>query len=603
MMGKRKRQKLDAGDHGSLFPVPDQLDPQRQQQRRQKQKKRPWQRPKYWVEDCRETCTRTGTVSEEPTVPLTVLITRVQLTDNHAFHRHSLDDRNSAKTGDGTTAQLAPQLGTGATTTTTTTCSSTTKASNTSSNMDVAIPAQEVTVESFHAPAQIQMQATIEDLQLGKDKPTNITKECKSSTNAHGTNLKDQVKSNTVVTADAQRAFSTATGTNSDVEKAIQNISASKKVITSGTTNICIRRDPSAKTTTTSISTGKHHQTNLKNQLLFRTLPNGDCGDGICNPYPKHVVSDKYWAQRYRLFSKFDDGIQLDPESWYSVTPEAIASHIAAKATTPITTTTTRVTKKSFLFYDTTTTNNNNNNDNGIIILDAFCGAGGNAIAFAKQPNVARVLCIDLDINKLKLAAHNARIYNINQEKLLFIHANAFHVMDQYYNGKLKKDTERNKNIININNNDNTMEGYPFGDMNQLPEKLDKIFLSPPWGGMEYEHIGPQRFDLKCIHFSDDTGKNRNGEDMLQAAIYALPSSHDNNNNDINDYNNKIVMFLPRNTNGYQVGKSVLKITQNDGNNAIPDAPTSDQCIYSMMEVEQNILNAKFKAITIYISQ
>lgn len=29
----------------------------------------------------------------------------------------------------------------------------------------------------------------------------------------------------------------------------------------------------------------------------------------------------KYWAQRYRYFSRFDDGIALDAESWYSVTP------------------------------------------------------------------------------------------------------------------------------------------------------------------------------------------------------------------------------------------------------------------------------------------
>jgi hypothetical protein len=27
----------------------------------------------------------------------------------------------------------------------------------------------------------------------------------------------------------------------------------------------------------------------------------------------------KYWDQRYRLFSKFDLGIHLDKESWYSV--------------------------------------------------------------------------------------------------------------------------------------------------------------------------------------------------------------------------------------------------------------------------------------------
>lgn len=73
--------------------------------------------------------------------------------------------------------------------------------------------------------------------------------------------------------------------------------------------------------------------------------------------------------QRYRLFSRFDDGIRLDAESWYSVTPEvrllpspthspfvnnnsslaqAIADHIAQKCL----------------------------GDTPRIVVDGFCGAG-----------------------------------------------------------------------------------------------------------------------------------------------------------------------------------------------------------------------------------
>lgn len=58
------------------------------------------------------------------------------------------------------------------------------------------------------------------------------------------------------------------------------------------------------------------------------------------------------WAQRYRLFSLFDQGIQLDHEGWYSVTPEAIAQHIAERCRCEL-------------------------------IVDAFCGVGGNAIQLA----------------------------------------------------------------------------------------------------------------------------------------------------------------------------------------------------------------------------
>ena len=58
---------------------------------------------------------------------------------------------------------------------------------------------------------------------------------------------------------------------------------------------------------------------------------------------------EKYWFQRYRLFSKYEEGIQLDKESWFSVTPEAIAMHIAERCQCDL-------------------------------IVDAFCGVGGNSI-------------------------------------------------------------------------------------------------------------------------------------------------------------------------------------------------------------------------------
>ena len=52
-------------------------------------------------------------------------------------------------------------------------------------------------------------------------------------------------------------------------------------------------------------------------------------------PVPEEFAAfphmSKYWAQRYRLFSMYDDGVKLDQESWYSITPEKIAEHIAER--------------------------------------------------------------------------------------------------------------------------------------------------------------------------------------------------------------------------------------------------------------------------------
>ena len=144
----------------------------------------------------------------------------------------------------------------------------------------------------------------------------------------------------------------------------------------------------------------------------FRPIPNGDCGDGIVNPHPKDQVADKYWAQRKRLFTRFDDGVQLDKEGWYSVTPEAIANHIANRVISSC-------------------------NDNGLVILDAFCGCGGNALAFARRPEVSLVVCVDTDLGRLQMAAKNASIYNIEEKKLLFIHDNAIQILSKYSHGTL----------------------------------------------------------------------------------------------------------------------------------------------------------------------
>ncbi|KAI9032253.1 RNA cap guanine-N2 methyltransferase-domain-containing protein [Hyaloraphidium curvatum] len=94
----------------------------------------------------------------------------------------------------------------------------------------------------------------------------------------------------------------------------------------------------------------------------------------------------KYWLQRYSYFSRFDEGVLLDVEGWYSVTPEVIARHIAQRF-------------------------------GAVTVVDAFCGVGGNAIQFAKF--CGRVIAIDIDPVKLRCARHNARIYGV-EDKIEF---------------------------------------------------------------------------------------------------------------------------------------------------------------------------------------
>ena len=37
----------------------------------------------------------------------------------------------------------------------------------------------------------------------------------------------------------------------------------------------------------------------------------------------------KYWMQRYSLWSRYDEGVRMDEEGWFSATPEVIALHHA----------------------------------------------------------------------------------------------------------------------------------------------------------------------------------------------------------------------------------------------------------------------------------
>lgn len=133
----------------------------------------------------------------------------------------------------------------------------------------------------------------------------------------------------------------------------------------------------------------------------------------------------KYWRFRSNLFSKMDSNqIYLTHELWFSVTPESIATFFAnfVKACIP----------------------------NAKIILDVFCGGGGNTIQFAKL--FPKVIGIDFSLEHLYCTAQNAKVYELDDRIWL-----------KY--GDWNK--VRNSKIFEKN-------------------KIDCIFASPPWGGPNY---------------------------------------------------------------------------------------------------------------------
>jgi trimethylguanosine synthase len=286
----------------------------------------------------------------------------------------------------------------------------------------------------------------------------------------------------------------------------------------------------------------------------FCHLPHGDNGDGIVNPHPSDV-EDKFWAQRTRLFSRFDEGIQMDAESWYSVTPEAIANHHAQRMVSG-------------------RANGIVMNRDGVVIVDAFGGVGGNSIAFCLQGGVNQVVCVDSDESKLVMAANNCRIYGIPPQKVLFVHANGCHVLQAYENGHRTAPAARGSDTDAPRLLSKTVHGYTVtSSLDLLPPAIHGVFLSPPWGGTDVvQDAGRKGFSLESIQVDGGGSMEVDGGTVLRLAFGALPCG-----------DKRVAYFLPRNTNGKKVAMSAIEAG-----------------FRGSLELEGNILNCKLKTITVY---
>ncbi|EEE65231.1 hypothetical protein OsJ_20390 [Oryza sativa Japonica Group] len=120
----------------------------------------------------------------------------------------------------------------------------------------------------------------------------------------------------------------------------------------------------------------------------------------------------------------------------------------------------------------------------GSLVLDAFAGVGGNSI------QGCYVVAVEIDPRKVELAAHNARIYGVD-DMIEFVVADFFHLAPSL--------------------------------------KADLGFLLPPWGGPSYSQA--QVYSLDML-------KPRDGFTIFQAAQEISPN---------------IIMFLPRNVDLSQV--------------------------------------------------
>ncbi len=426
----------------------------------------------------------------------------------------------------------------------------------------------------------------------------------------------------------------------------------------------------------------KKNNGKLKHDSSYRPhhLSHGNNGDGVLNPYPSSSVPDKFWAQRKRLFSRFDMGIRIgggnddededgSPEMWYSVTPESIANHIAERMVEII-----LYQKKSRRMVEMRPFKEEDRDGcerreevevsapkneigrrsplqmkhHNIIILDLFCGCGGNSIAFARWNNYIRgkhdekslhdqqqqqddhddghfsvhpprvkVIAVDNNLSRLKNAAHNASIYDVKREDIVFVHADAVEVLHQYSKGALRVIKSNVNGCISsrckAHSDDEVSKiighagygrcaGFALGGMEFLPENIDGIFLSPPWGGMDYGNTTFEPVASITVEssISEETSEqdthnnaegicktnlattvNTNGAELLCIATKAVLDDAEEQRED-----GVIAYFLPRNINGIAVG-----------HNAVASS------IAGCFEMEQNVVCGKVKTVTAYFGR
>lgn len=135
-------------------------------------------------------------------------------------------------------------------------------------------------------------------------------------------------------------------------------------------------------------SPGENH-THKARKGLYRASKIQLGGQEICmttTPPLPPLKDSAFFLPRHRqptdLFERFHQGILLDEEGRYSLTPERHAIQIAAEVP-----------------HD--------------MVYDAFAGCGGNTIAFARSGK--RVIANEYHPERLQMAMHNASIYNVEQ--------------------------------------------------------------------------------------------------------------------------------------------------------------------------------------------
>ena len=145
------------------------------------------------------------------------------------------------------------------------------------------------------------------------------------------------------------------------------------------------------------------------------------------------------------------------------------------------------------------------------VVVDAFAGVGGNAIALARSGRWERVFAIEKDAKTMKCAKHNAEIYGV-ASKIFWLTGDCFEAMSRFAGSK---------NVV--------------------------IFASPPWGGM-YPVVVTHVCGLTW------TGTEYGAEDVFDLTKME-PYNLDKLYKSFTKYSKELVLYLPRTSDLNQVAR------------------------------------------------
>ncbi|KAK7226466.1 hypothetical protein V2G26_014469 [Clonostachys chloroleuca] len=197
-----------------------------------------------------------------------------------------------------------------------------------------------------------------------------------------------------------------------------------------------------------------------------------------CHHYQgRHEVPwdiQKYFSQRYSIFSWYDQGICMTDDAWFGVTPEPVANQVAKD------------------MYDS--------DAKKTVLIDMFAGAGGNTIAFALSGRWSQIIAVEKDASTLACAQNNADVYGVERPCITWVHGDSLEFLDLLVN--------------------RPEELHP--DL-RVDLATTVVFASPPWGGVGYS--SDQVFDLYTMQ-PYDLRQLHNACYPMDHALY-LPRSSD----------------------------------------------------------------------------